>query len=305
VRLTTGPADAGKRLDHVLRERLPEFSRSRLQDWIRSGRVLVNGARERASHLVRAGEIIDVEPAEALPLRAAPEAIPLTVLYEDEDVVAIDKPAGMVVHAGAGVHSGTLVNALLHRFGALSGVAGEFRPGIVHRLDRYTSGVLLVARNDSAHRNLAAQFSGRQVEKVYLALVHGTVTPDRGRIERPISRDPVRRTRMTARLASGRAAWSEYRVLRRFERFTLLEVRIGTGRTHQIRVHLSSIGHPVAGDTLYGAPSGIEGRPPLGRYFLHAHRIGFRRPSTGEEIVVESPLPPELTGWMTGLTPKL
>jgi len=305
VRLTTGPADAGKRLDHVLHERLPEFSRSRLQDWIRSGRVLVNGARERASHLVRAGEIIDVEPAEALPLRAAPEAIPLTVLYEDEDVVAIDKPAGMVVHAGAGVHSGTLVNALLHRFGALSGVAGEFRPGIVHRLDRYTSGVLLVARNDSAHRNLAAQFSGRQVEKVYLALVHGTVTPDRGRIERPISRDPVRRTRMTARLASGRAAWSEYRVLRRFERFTLLEVRIGTGRTHQIRVHLSSIGHPVAGDTLYGAPSGIEGRPPLGRYFLHAHRIGFRRPSTGEEIVVESPLPPELTGWMTGLTPKL
>lgn len=305
MRLTTGPADAGKRLDHVLHERLPEFSRSRLQDWIRSGRVLVNGARERASHLVRAGEIIDVEPAEALPLRAAPEAIPLTVLYEDEDVVAIDKPAGMVVHAGAGVHSGTLVNALLHRFGALSGVAGEFRPGIVHRLDRYTSGVLLVARNDSAHRNLAAQFSGRQVEKVYLALVHGTVTPDRGRIERPISRDPVRRTRMTARLASGRAAWSEYRVLRRFERFTLLEVRIGTGRTHQIRVHLSSIGHPVAGDTLYGAPSGIEGRPPLGRYFLHAHRIGFRRPSTGEEIVVESPLPPELTGWMTGLTPKL
>ena len=305
MRLTTGPTDAGKRLDHLLHERLPEFSRSRLQGLIRSGRVLVNGAGARASHAVRPGETIDVEPAQAPPLRATPEAIPLTVLYEDEDVVAIDKPAGMVVHAGAGVHSGTLVNALLHRFGALSEVAGEFRPGIVHRLDRYTSGVLLVARNDAAHRNLAAQFSGRQVEKVYLALVHGTVASNHGRIERPISRDPVRRTRMTARLARGRAAWSEYRVLRRFDRFTLLEVRIGTGRTHQIRVHLSSIGHPVAGDTLYGAPAKIEGRPPLGRYFLHAHRIRFQRPSAGDEMVVESPLPAELTEWMAGLTPKL
>jgi len=157
---------------------------------------------------------------------------------------AIDKPAGMVVHAGAGVHSGTVVNALLHRFASLSGVAGALRPGIVHRLDRYTSGVLLVAKNDDAHQQLAAQFSGRQVEKVYLALVHGQVKLESGRMERPIARDPVHRTRMTTRLDKGRAAWSEYRVLRRFDRFTLLEVRIGTGRTHQIRVHLSSIGHP-------------------------------------------------------------
>jgi 23S rRNA pseudouridine1911/1915/1917 synthase len=301
-------SDAGKRLDQMLHERLPEFSRSRIQRWIEDGRVLVNGRRERASHQVRVGEAIDVEPAEPPPLHATPEAIPLTVLYEDDDLVAIDKPAGMVVHAGAGVHDGTLVNALLHRFGSLSGVGGALRPGIVHRLDRFTSGVLLVAKNDAAHQRLAAQFSGRLVEKTYLALVHGKVKQESGRIERPIARDPVRRVRMTARLADGRAAWSEYRVLRRFDPqivrasgFTLLEVRIGTGRTHQIRVHLSSLGHPVAGDSLYGAPEKVEGQPPLGRYFLHAHRIRFQLPSTGAEISVVSPLPAELESWMQGL----
>jgi 23S rRNA pseudouridine1911/1915/1917 synthase len=297
VRLTAESADAGKRLDQLVRERLPEFSRSRIQDWIRSGRVLVNGQAARASHDVRAGEAIDVEPADPPPLHAVAEEIPLTVLYEDDDVVAIDKPAGMIVHAGAGVHSGTLVNALLHRFAALSGVGGALRPGIVHRLDRFTSGVLLVAKNDAAHQSLAAQFSGRQVEKVYLALVHGAVKQERGRIERPIARDPVRRIRMTARLTEGRAAWSEYRVLRRWPRLTFLEVRIGTGRTHQIRVHLSSIGHPVVGDTLYGAP----GNSGLGRYFLHAHRIRFHRPSTGEQVEVVSPLAPELEAYLANV----
>ena len=301
MRLSAELNEAGKRLDRMLHERLPQYSRSRIQQWIQAGRVLVDGIPKRSSHPLRAGEAIDVEPAEAPPLRAVPEAIPLAVLYEDQDLVAIDKPAGMVVHAGAGVHSGTVVNALLYRFGALSGVAGALRPGIVHRLDRYTSGVLLVAKNDDAHRRLAEQFSGRQIEKVYLALVHGKVKHESGRMDRPIARDPVRRTRMTARLESGRAAWSEYRVLRRFERFTLLEVRIGTGRTHQIRVHLSSIGHPVAGDPLYGAPAKVEGRPPLGRFFLHARRIRFHQPSTGEEVVVESPLPAELEEWMEGL----
>jgi 23S rRNA pseudouridine1911/1915/1917 synthase len=304
LRLSAEPIDAGKRLDHLLHERLPEFSRSRIQAWIREGRAPVNGAAVRASYLVRAGDSIVVEPAEAPPLHASPEAIPLDVLYEDEDVVAIDKPAGMVVHAGAGVHAGTLVNALLHRFAALSGVGGALRPGIVHRLDRFTSGVLLVARNDAAHRNLAAQFSGRQVEKTYLALVHGSVATESGRIERPIARDPVHRTRMTSRLARGRAAWSEYRVLRRFERFTLLEVKIGTGRTHQIRVHLSSIGHPVVGDKLYGAPEVIPGAEPLGRYFLHAHRIRFRKPASGDEMQITSPLPPELEHWMARLDIK-
>ena len=305
LRFTASSEDASQRLDQLLRERFPQFSRARLQEWIRSGGVRVAGLPSRASHTVRAGETIEVEPADPPALRATPETIPLSILYEDDNLVAIDKPAGMVVHAGAGVHTGTLVNALLGRFEALSGVAGELRPGIVHRLDRFTTGVLLVAKNDHAHRNLAAQFADRQVEKVYFALVHGHVKAESGRIDRPIARDPVRRARMTARLAEGRAAWSEYRVLRRFRGFTLLAVKIGTGRTHQIRVHLSSIGHPVAGDTLYGAPSTVEGMPPLGRYFLHSHRIGFRLPSTGEEISIESPLPAELESWIAQLPPTL
>ena len=298
---TADRAEAGRRLDNALHGRLPQYSRSRIQEWIRNGRVLVNGAAARASYLLRGGEAIQVEPAEPAPLRAAPEEIPLTILYEDADVVAVDKPAGTVVHAGAGVHSGTLVNALLHRFGALSAVGGEMRPGIVHRLDRYTSGVILVAKNDAAHRKLAAQFSGRQVEKVYLALVHGAVKQESGSVDRPIARDPVHRTRMTARLRDGRPAHTEYRVTARLPGFTFLEVKIGTGRTHQIRVHLASIHHPVAGDTLYGAPAKVEGRPPLGRFFLHARRIRFHQPTTGEEVAVESPLPAELEKWMEGL----
>jgi 23S rRNA pseudouridine1911/1915/1917 synthase len=296
VRFQAEIGDAGKRLDQVLQGRFPEFSRSRIQEWIKAGRVLVNGRPERPSHPVRTGESIEMEPAEPPPLHASPEAIPLHVLYEDDDLVAVDKPAGMVVHAGAGVHSGTLVNALLHRFGELSRVGGALRPGIVHRLDRYTSGVLLVAKNDRAHQNLAEQFSGRRVEKTYLALVHGVVKAETGRIERPIARDPVHRTRMTARLAQGRAAWSEYRVLRRFAAFTLVEVRIGTGRTHQIRVHLSSIGHPVAGDTLYGAA-----RTPEPRFFLHAHRIRFQRPADGAPLEIVSPLPEDLEAWLKRL----
>ena len=301
IRLRAEPDDAGKRLDQLVHERLGQFSRARIQQWIRDGRVQVNGSAGRPARTVRAGETIEVAPAEAPPLHAAPEDIPLQVLYEDDSLVAIDKPAGMVVHAGAGIHSGTLVNALLHRFEALSGVGGALRPGIVHRLDRYTSGVLLVAKNDAAHHALAEQFSTRQVEKTYIALVHGRVKAESGRIDRPIARDPVHRTRMTARLGEGRAAWSEYRVTKRFEKFTLLEVRIGTGRTHQIRVHLSGLGHPVVGDVLYGAPEKVEGMPPLGRYFLHAHRIRFHSPATGEEITVVSPLARELAEWMAGL----
>jgi 23S rRNA pseudouridine1911/1915/1917 synthase len=218
------------------------------------------------------------------------------VLYEDDDVIAIDKPAGMVVHAGAGVHSGTLVNALVHRFDRLSGVGGDLRPGIVHRLDRFTSGVLLVAKTDASHRKLADQFAGREIEKIYLTLVHGKIEAESGRIDRPIARDPVRRIRMTTRIDEGRAAWSAYRVLRRFHGFTFLEVKIGTGRTHQIRVHLASIGHPVAGDTVYGAP-----KQDRGRFFLHAHRIRFHQPSSDEEVVVVSPLPPDLESWLSAL----
>ena len=272
---------------------MPDYSRARLQEWIRAGRVLVDGRVEKASHALRGGERIEVTPAALAPLTAVAEDIPLDILYEDADVVAVNKPAGMVVHAGAGAHSGTLTNALVHRFGALSSVGGEVRPGIVHRIDRFTSGVLLVARTDAAHRNLAQQFASRTVEKTYVALVHGTIAGDSGRITKPIARDPVRRIRMTARLASGRTALTEYKVLRRFAKFTLLEVRIGTGRTHQIRVHLASIGHVVAGDRLYGAPADASGR-----FFLHAARIAFDSPSSGARIAVEAPLPKELEEWV-------
>ena len=300
LRFIAAQQHAGLRLDQALRQQFPDLSRARLQDWIKQGRVLVNGMAERPAHVLREGEQIDVDPADAPPLHAVPETIPLDVLYEDDAFVAIDKPAGMVVHAGAGVHGGTLVNALLGRFESLSGVGGELRPGIVHRLDRFTSGVILVAKNDAAHRALASQFAGRQVEKTYLALVHGRVPAEQGRIEKPIARDPHHRTRMTARLAQGRAAWSEYRVLRRFAGYTLLEVRIGTGRTHQIRVHLASIGHPVAGDRLYGAPAHAAAASP-DRFFLHAHRIRFRHPFTAQPIAIESPLPADLTSWLEKL----
>jgi 23S rRNA pseudouridine1911/1915/1917 synthase len=285
----TSASDAGKRLDRYLHERLPELSRSRIQDWIKSGRVRVNGAAQKRSHTLRGAEAIQVDPAELTPLRAFPENMPLDILYEDDAVIAVNKPAGMVVHSGAGRNSGTLVNALLHRFGTLSGAGGELRPGIVHRLDQFTSGVILVARTDAAHRHLAEQFASRKIEKIYLALVHGRVKSERGRLDAPIARDPVRRTRMTARLQRGRSAVTEYKVLQRFAKSTLLEVRIGTGRTHQIRVHLAGIGHPVVGDKLYGAPAS-----PLGRYFLHAHRITFALPGANQTMTVAAPLAREL-----------
>ena len=299
--LNSAGADCGSRLHQFLQRSLAQYSRSRIQDWIRGGRVLVDGAAQKPSYVLRGGEAISVEPAAPPPLAAVAEDLPVAVLYEDPDVVAIDKPAGLVVHAGAGVRSGTLVNRLVHRFGALSSVGGELRPGIVHRLDKDTSGVLLVARTDAAHRSLAAQFASRQIEKTYLALVHGQIAQPQGCITAPIARDPRHRTRMTARLAAGRSALTEYRVLRRFEKFTFLEVRLGTGRTHQIRVHLAAIRHPVVGDRLYGAPAQPGGRPPLGRFFLHAWRIRFRSPSSGQPVAVESPLPAELAQWMDAL----
>jgi len=289
--------DREKRLDQFLRERLPQYSRSRLQDWIEQGRVLVDGSVAKRSHLLKGAERIHVQPGELAPLKATPEDLPLEVLYEDADVIAINKPAGMVVHTGAGRHSGTLVNAVLHRFGKLSSVGGELRPGIVHRLDRFTSGVILIARHDAAHRHLAEQFAARQVEKIYVALVHGNVKNDQGRITTPIARDPVRRMRMTARLAEGRQAITSYQVLKRFTDLTLLEVKIGTGRTHQIRVHLASIKHPVVGDKLYGAPAS-----DLGRYFLHARQITFTSPTSGERITVAAPLPLDLTDYLATLS---
>jgi 23S rRNA pseudouridine1911/1915/1917 synthase len=299
---TVSPSDAGKRVDLFLRDQMPLYSRARLQTWIRGGRVVADGVALKSSYLLRGDETIEVEPEALPPLKAEPEALPLKILYEDDDVVAVDKPAGMVVHAGAGCRTGTLVNALLHRFSTLSGVGGDLRPGIVHRLDRFTSGVILAARHDLAHRRLAAQFASRSTEKIYIALLHGRLDKDQGRIEKPIARDPIKRIRMTSRLERGRAALTEYRVLRRYEQgFTLVEVRIHTGRTHQIRVHFASLGHPVAGDQLYGAPAKIKNRPPLNRYFLHAHRITFEHPMTGKATTIECPLPPELERWLEGL----
>jgi 23S rRNA pseudouridine1911/1915/1917 synthase len=292
VIIVAQPEDANKRLDVLLRERLPEHTRSRIQDWIKRDRVLVNGAVQRASYVIRGNEEIDASPVASLPLKATAEAIDLKVLYEDDDLVAINKPAGMVVHAGAGVYAGTVVNALMHRFQTLSSLGGELRPGIVHRLDRFTSGVLLVAKTDAAHQHLSSQFAERKIRKIYLTMVHGRIDAETVRIDKPIARDPNRRERMTTNLGTGRTAWSEFRVLKRYPRFTYLEVLIGTGRTHQIRVHLSSIGHAVVGDRLYGAPAS-----ELGRYYLHAHRIEFRQPTSGEMITVVAPLAPELAAW--------
>jgi 23S rRNA pseudouridine1911/1915/1917 synthase len=295
--IVTGPQDRGKRLDLLLHERLPEFTRSRLQFWIKEGRARIDGKPARSSSTIHGAASIEFEPGTVPPLKAGPEAIPLDILYEDDDLAAIDKPAGMVVHAGSGIHSGTLVNALLHHFASLSKTGGDLRPGIVHRLDRFTSGVLLVAKNDAAHQFLAKQFCGREVEKVYLTLVHGAVHPDHARIDKPIARDPVHRARMTTRVPTGRKAWSEYRLLERSKDFSFLEVHIGTGRTHQIRVHLASLGHPVAGDRLYGAKPKSEVIPNPARFFLHSHRITFARPSDGHRITVVSPLPEDLAKW--------
>jgi 23S rRNA pseudouridine1911/1915/1917 synthase len=284
------------RLDVHLQELYPKQSRARLQEWIKKGRVLVDGAPRKPSFLLRGGEAIQVEPLELKPLRAQAEDLPLEILYEDDDVVAVNKPAGMTVHAGAGRSEGTLVNALLHHFEQLAQRGGDLRPGIVHRIDRLTSGVLLVAKTDFAHRLLQEQFSGRSIEKTYLALVEGVVERDEGTVNRPISRDPWKPIRMTAKLEEGRDAITHWKVRKRFTAHTLLEVRIGTGRTHQIRVHLGSLGHRVAGDTLYGARAHASGR-----FFLHAWRIRFTQPSTGERLLVEAPLPEELRAWLAAL----
>ncbi|MBI2956022.1 MAG: RluA family pseudouridine synthase [Acidobacteria bacterium] len=294
------PAEAcGHRLDHFLAAQLPDLSRTRLQQLIRQGQATVDAqvVRRPAARL-RGGERIELNVLEPPPLEAAPEDIALRVLYEDDDLAVIDKPAGLVVHVGAGVRRGTLVNALLHRFGRLSSAGGPARPGIVHRLDKPTSGVLLVAKNDAAHRHLAEQFRWREVEKRYVALVHGRLPRAHDVIRLPVARDLVRRTRMTTRRRLGREAATEYRVLETAGSFTLLEAFPYTGRTHQVRVHFSSLGHPLVGDTLYGAPRLLRwnnrSQPTLDRIFLHAQRLRFRHPRTGEPLEVSAPLPAEL-----------
>jgi 23S rRNA pseudouridine1911/1915/1917 synthase len=304
-RLQVDAREAGERLDRFLAVRLPSLSRTRAAELIAEGRVRVDGRPQRRSHRIAAGETVEIEVAPRPPLEATPEALPIEILFEDEDIIAVNKPAGMVVHAGAGNARGTLVNALLFRYGALSGAGGALRPGIVHRLDKDTSGVLLVARNDAAHAALAAQFSGRQVRKTYIALVQGKLERTSGSIGLPIARDPQRRTRMTTRRKQGREARTDWRVLARIDGYTLVEVELHTGRTHQIRVHFSALGHPVAGDTLYGAAreprAGKQALEPLGRNFLHAARIIFEHPRRKEPVEIRAPLPAALRDWLLRL----
>lgn len=319
---------AGRRLDQYLVEALA-VSRARVQWLLSEGNVLLDAKPPKASLKLRGGEEISVTGETApRPLRAVAEAIALDIVYEDDDIAVVNKAAGMMVHAGAGStddarNRGTLVNALLHHFEELSSHGGELRPGIVHRLDKQTSGLLLVAKHDKAHAKLAEMFSRRQVRKTYTALLHGAVTAESGTINAAISRDTVRRTRMTTRRDDGRSAISHYRVLQRIEspfgRFTLVSVRIETGRTHQIRVHMASLGHPIVGDTLYGAPSVIRLTPPtqsqagrahtprrskavdpepalhLERNFLHAAELALPHPITGRPLSFQAPLPEELS----------
>ncbi len=277
---------------------MPEQSRSRLQGLIESGDVRADGLPTRASARLRAGQEIEVEIPEPRPARPEPEAIPLSVVFEDEHLVVLDKPAGLVVHPGAGRTSGTLVNALLHHVKDLSGVGGVLRPGIVHRLDRGTSGLLVVAKDDPTHRALAEQFASRAVEKEYLALVLGVPSPRQGEIDQPIGRHPVQRKRMAVR-AGGRSARSSYRVVESFDGAALVRVAIHTGRTHQVRVHMAAIGHPVAGDETYGgtrpAPSrraaSRQALARLNRPALHAARLAFEHPASGRRRSFDSPLP--------------
>jgi 23S rRNA pseudouridine1911/1915/1917 synthase len=327
------PAEAaGQRLDQFLAQSLTAhgeaISRSRVQLLMEQGDVLVDGEREKASLKLRGGEriVLTGEPHPA-PLKAMAEDILLDVVFEDSDLAVINKPAGMMVHAGAGQNPdarsrGTLVNALLFRFKALSSTGGDLRPGIVHRLDKDTSGLIVVAKNDRAHAALGEMFSTRRIKKTYIALVQGALARDKGTVNAGVSRDPVRRTRMTVQPnENARSAISHYEVVRRlttrFGKFTLVRVRIETGRTHQIRVHMASIGHPVVGDTLYGGAGQLtdqvaaqaaqsraarrKAQPEmlrLGRNFLHAARLEFDHPLTGKLLQLEAPLPKELESFL-------
>ena len=329
--IDVSPESAGQRLDQFLTAQMDGVSRSRVQMLMEQGDVLVNGEREKASLKLRGGECIVItgEPHPA-PLKATAEDIPLDVVFEDANLAVVNKPAGMMVHAGSGQSEdarsrGTLVNALLYRFKALSATGGDLRPGIVHRLDKDTSGLIVVAKNDRTHAALAELFSSRSIKKTYIALVQGTVEKQKGTINASVGRDPVRRTRMTAKpLGDARSAVSHYEVVRRlanrFGKFTLVKVRIETGRTHQIRVHMASIGHPVVGDTLYGGSGQLTDqvasqaavskaarrksepeRLRLGRNFLHAARLEFVHPVTKKPLELEAPLPEELEAFLKRL----
>jgi 23S rRNA pseudouridine1911/1915/1917 synthase len=306
-------ADAGTRLDRFVVAHCPELSRSRVKELVDGELVLVNGKPAKSAHKLRGGELIIVQAQPRPAPHAAAEAIPLDVLYEDDDVIAINKAAGMTVHAGAGNVTGTLVNALLGRGQALSQAGDPLRPGIVHRLDKETSGVILVAKNDAAHAKLGEAFRQRAIKKTYIALVQGFLGEKSGRIELAIGRDPIHRTRMTTErkswhgeaIANPREARTDWKALAKIDSATLVEVQLHTGRTHQIRVHFSALKHPVVGDTLYGAANELRvGKvtlPALGRNFLHAAKLGFAQPSTSEWIEVRAALPVELREYLKKL----
>jgi 23S rRNA pseudouridine1911/1915/1917 synthase len=300
-----GPGAVRVRLDQFLVNRIPGESRSQIQNWIRKGYIRVNGEQVKTGYLTRLNDRVALKAPEALPDKLLPEEIPLDVLYEDIDLAVINKPAGLVCHAGAGIRSGTLVNALLYRMGPLE--AGDpRRPGIVHRLDKNTSGVMLIAKNNLAHRQLSQQFKSRQVRKEYAALVYGCPKPSSGTIDMPLGRDPGNRKKMSPRAHKKRTAVTHYSLEENYGFASLLCVRIETGRTHQIRVHLAQKGHPIIGDSLYGGnPSGdlpamlLEATRSLQRPFLHSRRLEFHHPRSGELMSFRSPLSPELQNYLS------
>lgn len=290
---------AGSRVDRIVAD-VTGLSRSYVQKLISAGHLTHDGRPLRASDVVAGGERLELFVPAVTPLELTPETIELSIAYEDDDLLIVDKPAGLVVHPAPGHASGTLVHALLGRGTAYGGIAGVQRPGIVHRLDRDTSGLLMVAKHDAAQASLMAQLKARRVKKTYLALVHGSVAAAVGRIEAPIGRDPKHRTRMAV-VPDGRPAVTGYRVRERFPGWTLLECDLVTGRTHQIRVHLAAIGHPVAGDPVYGTGTSRRGPGGLGRLFLHAWRLELAAPSDGHLIRVTAPLPAELEAVLEAL----
>ena len=294
---------AGLRLDSFLATHVKEISRTRVQRAIVNGDVLVNEHPVKPSYRLREGDQIEIDLPEPPPVELIPEPIPLNIVYEDDELIVVNKPAGMVVHPGAGIESGTLAHALVYHFNSLSGTAGRTRPGIVHRLDKDTSGLLVVAKNDFAHERLSDQFHDRQVFKVYIALVYGRLSKERGEIDARIGRSPHNRTRMSVlRGGAGRTAHTIFEVAERYQDFTLLKVQIKTGRTHQIRVHLAHIGHQVVGDATYGGGRENSIRDvaikravqSLGRHFLHSAELAFNHPRSGERLEFTSPLPNEL-----------
>jgi 23S rRNA pseudouridine1911/1915/1917 synthase len=285
IELTVPNEQAGERLDRYLARALPQFSRSRLQALIRAGEVRLQGQPTRPRELIRTGDVVSLVEPVVQEIEDKAEEIPLEILFEDDDLLVLNKPPGLVVHPGAGNQTHTLVNALLHHCTSLSGIGGKQRPGIVHRLDKETSGCLVVAKNDSAHQSLARQFAEREVKKIYLALVAGTLKRPRGTIDAAIGRHPVQRKKMAVDLRRGRSARTEYRVLQSGGGISLVECALHSGRTHQIRVHLHHLGHPVIGDALYGK------RAAAPRMMLHAWKLGFAHPRTGERLFFQAPIP--------------